>query len=644
LAERVNPPLAAERLQRLRKLRLPFGIACFAVVTVVTVLVAHPRLFGGFSAYDDEGYMLTALKSFLNHGHLYNDVFSQYGPFYYEFWGGFFEIFGLPVTHDGGRTATLVAWVLAALIFGLSLWRMTDSLLLGLSTQIVVFEAIGTVTNEPMHPGGLICLLLGALIAFACFVRARSSPLAMAFVGGATMALILVKINVGIFALLALALACAVSYAFFERRRWLRLLIEAAFVVIPFAVMASRMDEAWVRHYAVHVAVAALAVVVVLRARRSARRPEEELRWVLGGLLVLGAVVCLALIAAGTTPGGLIEGVVSQPLRQSDAFDLALGMGNGSYLFDLFGLLGAVAFWYFARRQGRSVSPWLIALAAAASVVIGLEMALAPIAKTELLKSFVFPYFGFAFLPFAWVALIPLGPQDEDTAFARLLLPPLAVLQALHAFPVAGSQTQWAVFLLVPTGVLCVAGGLRALVGMIEDERRRQLAVAAVAVGAVVIFAMVVNTQLRQPLRAAEAAYDAATPLDLPGAEDVRLEKREDVLRYRRITAAIDENCGPMLMLPGMDSFYLWAQREPPTGYNATAWTTLFDDAHQERVIRETRSIEGLCLLENEGQARGWTLGRPPEGPLVRYLHQGFRPLFELDGYRLLRREGKGTS
>ncbi len=637
-------PLAADQLRRLRKLGLILGILCFAAVTVVTVLIGHPRMFSGFASYDDEGYMLTALGSFLRHGHLYNDVFSQYGPFYYEFWGGFFELFGLPVTHDGGRTATLVAWVLSALLFGLALWRMTGSLLLGLATQIIVFGAISTVTNEPMHPGGLICLLLGTLIALSCFVRARSSPLAMAFVGGATMALILVKINVGIFALLAVALACAVSYSFFERRRWLRLAVEVAFVAIPLPVMASRLDEAWVRHYAVHVAVAALAVVVVLRARRSTRRPGEELRWLLGGLLVFGAVACLTLIAAGTTPGGLIEGVIRQPLRQSDAFALGLGLGNASYLFDLFGLLGAFAFWYFARGHGRPAAPWLVALAAALTVVIGVEMALTPIARTVFFDSVVFPGFGFAFLPFAWVALIPFGPADEDTGFARLLLPPLAVLQALHAFPVAGSQTQWSVFLLVPTGALCVAAGVRAMVGLLNDERRRQVAVAAIAVAAVAFFAMIVNTQLRQPLKAAEAGYDAGIPLDLPGAEDVRLENREEVSRYRRITAAIDKNCGPMLMLPGMDSFYLWSQREPPTGYNATAWTTLFDDAHQERVIRETRSIEGLCLLENEGQALGWTLGRPVEGPLVSYLHQGFRPLFELDGYRLLRREGTGTS
>ena len=32
--------------------------------------------------------MLIALKEFIRHGDLYNQVFSQYGPFYYELWGG----------------------------------------------------------------------------------------------------------------------------------------------------------------------------------------------------------------------------------------------------------------------------------------------------------------------------------------------------------------------------------------------------------------------------------------------------------------------------------------------------------------------------------------------------------------------------
>ena len=56
----------------------------FAAVTLVNILIAVPSMFVGFESYDDQGYMLIALRSFSDHGSLYKNVFTQYGPFYYE--------------------------------------------------------------------------------------------------------------------------------------------------------------------------------------------------------------------------------------------------------------------------------------------------------------------------------------------------------------------------------------------------------------------------------------------------------------------------------------------------------------------------------------------------------------------------------
>ncbi|HWO46750.1 MAG TPA: hypothetical protein VNM41_01720, partial [Solirubrobacterales bacterium] len=253
-----------------------------------------------------------------------------------------------------------------------------------------------------------------------------------------------------------------------------------------------------------------------------------------------------------------------------------------------------------------------------------------------------FTGYQFAFLPFAWVALIPMpGDEGRDAGFARLLLPPLAVLQALHAFPVAGSQVAWSTFLLIPVGALCVANGARGLSHVLEGARERRAIGAIAAVAAVVTMAVLVNIQLRQPLDAYRAGYDGATPLALPGAEDVHLAPEEADL-YRRVSRAVEANCSSLITLPGMNSFYFWSGLQPPTGYNATAWTTLFDDAHQQRVIDETSSIRGLCLLENEPLAAGWSAGEIPDIPLVRYLHEGFRPVTTVENYRLLRRDEPG--
>jgi len=641
----------ARRLSRAGGVRLGFGALAFAAVTVVTYPIACYRIFTGFASFDDEGYMLISLKSFLDHGSLYDDVFTVYGPFYYEFWGGVFSFFGIPVNHDGGRTVTMVVWVLSSLLIGLSTWCMTRSILLGLATQIIVFEALASLVAEPMHPGGIIVLLVSTIVTISCFVRERTSRFWMALLGGAVMALILVKINVGFFALAAVVLVCVVSYLALARRRWLRPVVEVGFVALPLLLMASKAGEAWARHYAVHVAVAALAVVIALRARSVGCRDSKELWWLGGGLFVVGVTVSLAILAAGTSPSGLIDGVIKLPLLFPSSYSNPLRLSNWTDVFDLLALVGALGYWYVARnREARPSLTWT-SLVSALSILVGLGMALFAGYYWVARGIDVAPFFlvhaspgsQLGLLSFAWVALIqPPGKPDDGTQFARLLLPPLAVLQALHAFPVAGSQVLWSALLLIPVGALCVANGVRRIAFSIGGRSHRRALFAIGTIAATVLMVDLVNIQLKQGLDQARAAYDGSVSLGLPGAEDVRLSL-EKAARYQAIVAAIDKNCASFVMLPGMDSFYFWTRQEPPTSYNVTAWTILFDDAHQQRVIEDTRSIDGLCLLENVPLAQGWGAGEIPPGPLVRYLYRGFVLIAKFDDFRLLKRAGSGN-
>jgi hypothetical protein len=236
------------------------------------------------------------------------------------------------------------------------------------------------------------------------------------------------------------------------------------------------------------------------------------------------------------------------------------------------------------------------------------------------------------------VALIPGPEEDRSVAFARLFLPVLAVLQALHAYPVAGSQDFWGTILLAPVGAVCIATGVRRLLAMRTQERERYALGAAALVAGLVALVFLANTTLREPLRTSRAFYESRVPLGLPGSGRIHLAP-EEVDRYRAITGAIKSNCASLLELPGLGNFYIWSEQEPPTGYVATAWPTLFDDAHQERVVEQTRSIDDLCLLRYTSLAEGWSGGPVPKGPLVTYLEEGFQPIFSREGYELLRRE-----
>lgn len=620
-----------------RRFRLIVAFLGFAAATAVTVLIAHPRMFTGFASYDDEGYMLTALKGFVNHGELYDRVFTQYGPFYYEFWGGIFSIFGISVTHDSGRTVTMIVWVLSSLVFGLAILRMTRSIVLGIATQILSFASLYVLNNEPMHPIGLIALMLGVILLIAGFVGEDESPYPMALLGAVVAALVLTKINVGIFAVISIAFACAFSYPTLWRRRWPRLLIEALFIVIPILLMAGKFDEGWARHYAIHVVFSAVAVVVVLRAREPDRRPVGELRWLIGGFLVLAVVSCVAVLGSGTSIHGLIHGVIEQPLHQANAFSLPMELSRRIYAFDFVALGIACAYWYTARGRAVEAGPVWRGIWSVVAIVVGLTMSLSVAGQVLPFDSTSLAGYPLSMLPFVCVALMtttPGGPLKRS--FVRLLLPLLAVLQALHGYPVAGSQTFLSALLLVPTGALCVANGVAGLAEAVEIGADRIALGGFAILMAVVLGWFVVNTYMREPLDLYRTAYHDSVPLDLPGSSDIRLASEEEVALYTTITANIDRYCPAFVTQPGMGSFYQWTEQEPPS-YLATAWETLFDEEDQQKVIDDTASIKDLCLLRNRALEASWGTR---EGPLVRYLEQGFQPIGQWGGYELLRREG----
>ncbi|OBF98414.1 hypothetical protein A5773_09140 [Mycobacterium sp. 852014-52450_SCH5900713] len=636
-------------LLRAHGVRSGVGDLAFAALTVAMYPIARYRIFTGFRDYDDEGYMLMSLKSFLNHGWLY-DVFGGYGPFYYEFWGAVFSIFGMSVTNDCGRAATLVVWVLASLLLGLTSWRMTGSIILGLATQLAVFQELSSLSAEPMHPGGLIVLLVSAIMVFSCFVRDRSSYLSMGLLGAAVMALVLVKINVGIFALSAVALACVVSFPAFDRLRWVRPVIEVGFVALPLVLMSSKMSEAWVRQYALHVSAAALAVVIVLRARGVDRRDSKELWWLGGGLLVVGLALFLAILAGGASPSGLTE-MIKVPLRFAGVFSFPLTLPSWTYVLDMSAVAGALGYRYFARNHGdRSSLTWTWVVSGA-SILIGLLMAFSGIFML-VIGPFVIgsttPVTRLGLASLAWVALIQApGKSDERTQFARLLLPPLAVLQTLHAFPVAGSQASWSAVLLIPVGALCIANGVRLAAFSLGDRRLRRTPIVIGAIAVTVAVAVLVSIQFMLGLDRDRAAYHRAVPLGLPGARDVRVSPKQ-AADYQATVAAVNHNCKSFVMLPVMNSFYLWSQQQPPADYKVTVTTptALFGSDRQQRVIETIRSIEGLCLLENVPLAQRWSrlgAGGMPPGPLVSYLRHGFVPIATFGDYQLLKREGSGS-
>jgi hypothetical protein len=136
----------------------------------------------------------------------------------------------------------------------------------------------------------------------------------------------------------------------------------------------------------------------------------------------------------------------------------------------------------------------------------------------------------------------------------------------------------------------------------------------------------------------ARRSFDSGIPLGLKGSDRIRLPPAQATL-YRSISEAINKNCKSFIMLPGMESFYLWTGQNSPSHFNVGFWTALFGDRLQNQLVRSFENIDGLCLLKNNAIEEFWERGKVPhDGPLVTFVRHGFQPIAAFGNYELSRR------
>jgi len=95
------------------------------------------------------------------------------------------------------------------------------------------------------------------------------------------------------------------------------------------------------------------------------------------------------------------------------------------------------------------------------------------------------------------------------------------------------------------------------------------------------------------------------------------------------------------LTLPGLDSLYLWAQKDPPNDLNVSAWVILLDAAAQERIWQAAQLHAGVMVVRNRSLIRSWVGGRSVANlPLVRQIEEHFQTVTNFDGYEIMARHG----
>jgi hypothetical protein len=149
--------------------------------------------------------------------------------------------------------------------------------------QLLTALALDTLRNEPMHPGGLICLVLGC-IAVTTLLLPERPRLTWIILGALGASLLLTKINVGVFALLAIGLVALGSSAASRGGRVLLAIAGALAVCAPALLMLPNLDQTWAARFAIHVVAALLPLAVLEAVRPSATFLRNGLGWLLIGV------------------------------------------------------------------------------------------------------------------------------------------------------------------------------------------------------------------------------------------------------------------------------------------------------------------------------------------------------------------------
>lgn len=619
------------------------AIGVYAVFSIAAIVVAYFGIFSVFAFYDDEGTLLVTLKAFV-HGHaLYRDIWSVYGPFYYELFGAFFKLTGLSITTDASRMIVVLVWVATSLLLGIGAQRLTGHLWLGVVAMIAAFSDLVVLAGEPMHPQGLCILLLSAFFLVAASGLGGRVTRAGAWCGVLLAALLLTKVNLGIYAIAAVVFAAAITIEPLHRRGWLRWLIFAAFLAMPLAVLNRDLNLGWVRELVLLEWLAVGAVLIASRPLWPGGGEDDggTLRWLLAatvGFVVAALAIIVVILITGPSPSDLYQGIIKDALEIRDVLISQFPFPAAATL-DWAIASAAAAFIATRLRQGGvgrgTIWPGLLRAAAGLTILL----AVAHIVPLSFGPSATDP----VVLPMllAWVAVIPPASVDEPPyrRLLRVMLPAVAIGLTLQVYPVSGSQMGIAAAGFVPVGAICLGDAvtdLRAWSAAREGVSLQNfgLVLGVVAVALPAMFALDV---LVLPGADNIVNYHDQEKLPLPGAELMRLPTPQVEAYVDVVDLLHEHDCSTFVGLPNVPSLYLWSELEAPLPTIPNAWPYALSHSQQEMAVRELRASPHPCAFKNEELAGVYLKGVPaPHEPLVNYVEHDFRPIEKVGAFEFM--------
>ncbi len=598
-------------------------IAAWLVLTPAMLFAGFQQIFSTHADYDDEGYVMLSIVSYMEGDSLYDDTYSQYGPFFYIAQSTFHQWTGLPVSHDVTRWKTLAVWLATASIVMWFLFSQTLSWKVAAIGYLAAFFHLERLCLEPGHPQELCLLAIVASLALAtCLLKNRESPRQAAALAAALGALVgailMVKLNIGVFLFVSTTLLLMAVGPLGRGRQvlfWKGLFWAGAAgaVVLPFLVASSHVvsETGWALPVICSVSLAA-ALAVMLRQPSCEQRIHVAcgIAFLSGvGLLVTGS--CLIVIAGGTSAEGLMHGLIGQHLGFKQLFFRPAPIPTAAIVVGAVLAIGVVAC-----RSGSSVPRYLrlgVAVAVLLSFLRYLPETLQPL-QHGLLDRGAAGFILGAVAPGLWLLLTPRATirsgEEQAVWTGRVPLCLFAVLQPMAAYPTPGTQ--------MAIGTLLVAlGGWLVLHDLFQQESewapRMRWAVPA----------LLVALTCSLVFRAASVGHyrNSLTPLALPGAQWLRVPaEKADRLQWL-VRTLRDESDTFVFGEHACNSLYFWTQHKPPTSLNPTFWPFLLRADEQQRVVAALGEASRTAVVHEPFGAP-----LPDDSILLKYLRERFRP------------------
>lgn len=602
-------------------------LLAFAAITVWALAAGYYQVFSIFPAYDDEGYLMMTVKQFLNGGVLYDEVYTQYGPAYYLYQWLLHALTDLPITHDITRLTTLIVWTLTALLCGVFTFRVTRSIVFSAISYGLTFLILFRTVYEPGHPQELCGLLIVLILLLLTGGENESkSYVRLATIAAILAALCLVKINLGVFVGLGLAIALV---TFSGENRWQRVglfLLTALAAVLPFLMFRKYLAVGWLK-----LCVLILVMIIsawingALRRRKISIFPTHYFLMA-AAFGAAALIIILFVILKGTSFDALAQGVLLQHLKFGDDFFQPAPIQRYAIFWGLLVLASATALAYL-RRRNAAAGEIVLQTAKIGFGILVISCSLfgyANFINTFLLLSFA--------TPLLWLSIAEPNDAPPNNKLAKTALVYIAVLLTLQIFPIAGTQMAYASFLISVVGVTCLSAGLDGLKNLVVEKfAAPRLRSALTGAAAIVIAAFCAHR-----FYANYTIYHNQMPLEFHGSKRLRLPEA-DAARYTFLVENLKANCDAFVSMPGIYSLNFWTQIEPPTSFNATAWMTLLDNAQQRATVEKLKKYSRPCAVYHPQLTENGARNRRLESmPLAAYILNDFVARGAADDYRLM--------